>query len=88
LSETALQFVSVSPLNIRLGQTRILGPKVWGKGHKIVLGVKTSIFAIFFNKKLSWQNKICSTKKFRGDCPECPPWLQVWFRFPRYLAKL
>jgi len=25
-----LQFVSVSPLNAHLGQTRSLGPKVWG----------------------------------------------------------
>jgi len=26
-------------------------------------------------------------KQFRGDCPECPPWPQVWFRFSRYLTK-
>jgi len=29
-SETPLQFVSVSPLNVRLGQTHSLGLKVWG----------------------------------------------------------
>ena len=36
-------------------------------GHKTFLGVKTSIFIIFFSKKFSWQNKIWrSTKKFTG----------------------
>jgi len=30
LSKTTLQFVSVSPLSVRLGQTRSLGLKVWG----------------------------------------------------------
>jgi len=29
-SETTLQCVSVSPVNIHLGQTHSLGPKVWG----------------------------------------------------------
>jgi len=33
-----LQFVSVSPFNIRLGQTRSLGLKVWGKEHKTYFG--------------------------------------------------
>jgi len=67
------QFVSVSPFNIRLGQTRSLGLKVWG-GTKHFSGVSTSVFIIFFNKKFSWQNKIWrSTKKFREDCPQIPP---------------
>jgi len=26
-------------------------------------------------------------KKFRGDCPRTPPWLQAWFQFSKYLAK-
>jgi len=65
----ALQFVSVSPFNVRLGQTRSLGLKAWG-GTKHFLGVSTSVFIIFLNKKFSWQNKIWrSTKKFREDCP-------------------
>jgi len=84
-----LQFVSVSPSNVRLGQTRSLGLKVWGGGTKHYSGVSTSVFTIFFNIKISLQNKIWrSTKKFREDCPECPPWLQVWFRFSGYFAKL
>jgi len=72
-----IQFVSVSPLNVRLGQTHSLGLKVWG-GHKTFLGIKTSVFIIFFDKKFSWQNKIWrSLNKFRGDCPRMAPWLQA-----------
>jgi len=33
-----LQFVSVSPFNVRLGQTHSLGLKVWGEGHKTFFG--------------------------------------------------
>jgi len=63
-----LQFVSISPFNVRLGQTRSLGLKVWGA--KTFFRFSTSVFIIFFNKKFSWQNKIWrSTKKFREDCP-------------------
>jgi len=52
-----LQFVSVSPFNVRLGQTRSLGLKVWLGGTKHFSGVSTSVFSIFFHKKFSWQNK-------------------------------
>jgi len=45
-----IQLVSVSAVNIGLGQTRSLGLKVWG-GTKHFQGVKTSVFIILFNKK-------------------------------------
>jgi len=41
-----LQFVSVSPLNVRLGQTCILGLKVWG--HKTFLGGQDFCFYYIF----------------------------------------
>jgi len=75
------------PLNVGLGQTCSPGLKVWGS-TKPFLGVKTSVFIIFFNTKFSWQNKIWrSTKKFRGIAPECPLCIQVWFQFAGYLTK-
>jgi len=66
------QFVSVSPLNVRLGQTHSLGPKVLGTKH--FSGVSTFVFIIVFNKKFSWQKKIWrSTKKFKEDFPRMLP---------------
>ena len=62
-----LQFASVSPFNVRLGQTRNLGLKVWGRGTKRFSGVSTSVFIILFNEKFSWQNKVWE------DCPRMPP---------------
>jgi len=51
-----IQFVSVSPLNVRLDQTCTLGLKVWGSKH--FWGIKTSVFVIkIFNGKT----------KFEGD---------------------
>jgi len=46
-----LQFVSVSPFNVRLGQTRRLGLKVWVR-TKHFSGVSTSVFIIVFNNFL------------------------------------
>jgi len=43
-----LQFVSASPFNVRLGQTRSLGLKVWGGGHKTFLGVPNFCFCYTF----------------------------------------
>jgi len=45
-----IQFVSVSPVNVGLDQTRSLGLKVWGE-TKHFFGVKTSDFIILFKKK-------------------------------------
>jgi len=65
-SETTLQFASVSPLNVRLGQTRTLGLKVWGVQN--IFRRSRFVFIIFFNKKFSWQKKLWrSLNKFRGD---------------------
>jgi len=44
-----LQFVAVSPSNVRLGQTHSLGLKVW-VGTKHFSGVSISVFIIVFNK--------------------------------------
>jgi len=63
-----LQFVSVSPLNVHLGQTRSLGLKVWG-GHKTFLVGQDFVFVIYFNKKCSWQNKIWRITKNLGGLP-------------------
>jgi len=66
-----LQFVSVSPLNVRLGQTHSLGLKVCG-GTKHFRGQELCFYYIF-NKNFFWQNKIWrSTKNVRGIAPECP----------------
>ena len=59
------QFVSVSPFNIRLGQSRSLGLKVWGV-TKHISGVSTSVFIIFFNENFSWRNKIWKAQKNFG----------------------
>jgi len=42
-----LQFVSISPFNVRLGQTHNLGLKVWGD-TKHFSGVSTSVFYYIF----------------------------------------
>jgi len=42
-----LQFVSVSPLNVRLGQTRSLGQKVWGRAQNIFRGHDFCFYYIF-----------------------------------------
>jgi len=43
-----LQFVSASPFNVCLGQTRSLGLKVWGDGYKTFLGVPNFCFCYTF----------------------------------------
>jgi len=45
-----LRFVSVFPLNIRLGQTRSLGLKVW-QGHKTFLGSQDFGYYYIFKYK-------------------------------------
>jgi len=45
-SKATLQFVSVSPLNVRLGQTRSLGLKVWG-AQNIFRGSRLLFLYIF-----------------------------------------
>jgi len=66
-----LQFVSLSPFNVHLGQTRSLGLKVWGRGTNRFSGVSTSVFTILFDKNFLGKTK------FGRIAPECPPWLQI-----------
>ena len=66
-----IQFVSVSPVNVRWGQTRSLGLR-FGE-HKTFRGSRLLFSLYFLIKKFPWQNKIWSgLNKFRGIAPECP----------------
>jgi len=51
-----LQFVPVSPLSVRLGQTRILGLKVWGAQN--IFRRSRLKFLLYFLIKKSWQNTL------------------------------
>jgi len=67
-----LQFVSVSPFKVRLGQTCSLSQKVWW-GHKTFFGDQDFCFLRSFNKKFCWQNKIWRSQKNLGElAPKAP----------------
>jgi len=42
-----LQFVSLSPFNVRLGQTRSLGLNVWGRHKTFFGGLDFCLYYIF-----------------------------------------
>jgi len=65
-----LQFVSLSPFNVRVGQTRSLGLKVWGSRLLFIL--------YFLIKKFLGKTKCEEAQKNLGRIAlKCPPWLHV-----------
>jgi len=71
-----LQFVSVSPFNIHLGQTRSLRLKVQGS-KKHFLGVLTFVFIVFFNKNFFGKTKFGAQKNLVRIAPKYPLCQQV-----------
>jgi len=57
-----LQFVSVSPFNVRLGQTRSLGLKVWG-AQNIFRGSRLPFLLYFLIKNFLGKTKFGETQK-------------------------
>jgi len=76
-----IQFVSVSPLNVCLGQTCIPSLKLWGS-QNIFRGPRL-LFLSNNLKKFSWQKKFGGAKiNLRGIDPECPRGYRPDFDFP------
>jgi len=58
-----LQFLSLSLFNVRLGQTRSLGLKVWGGAQNIFRGSRLMFIIYFLIKKFLGKTKFGEAQK-------------------------